>query len=259
MPGDGQPEPTIVAPPYGAVVSGPADGRAGCWAGADRAASSPWSPGTELGGGCLAGSRPYANPAIAPSAANAAAASRTSLSPLAVPARAAWVTAPRAAGGAAAATRVPAPEATAAASRPAAPGGAGRPARACRVAAVTREAYRAPNTATPVAVPTWRSVFTRPAAIPARAGSTAASAAEARPVEVMPRPIPARIKPDSSTSQVDVAVRWAIETSPAAAAAMATPSSTRIATVPLRRPVRRATVNETSDSGRNRSPAWTGE
>ena len=35
---------------------------------------------------------------------------------------------------------VPAPEATAAASRPAAPGGAGRPARACRVAVVTREA-----------------------------------------------------------------------------------------------------------------------
>ena len=35
---------------------------------------------------------------------------------------------------------VPAPEATAAASRWAAPGGAGRPARACRVAVVTREA-----------------------------------------------------------------------------------------------------------------------
>ena len=35
---------------------------------------------------------------------------------------------------------VPAPEATAAASRRAAPGGAGRPARACRVAVVTREA-----------------------------------------------------------------------------------------------------------------------
>ena len=141
----------------------------------------------------------------------------------------------------------------------AAPGGAGRPARACRVAVVTREAYRAPSTATPVAVPTWRSVFTRPAAIPAWAGSTAASAAEARPVEVMPRPIPARMKPGSSTSQVDVAVRWAIEASPAAAAAMATPSSTRIATLPISRPVSRATVKEARVSGRNRSPAWTGE
>ena len=48
-------------------------------------------------------------------------------------------------------------------------------------------------------------------------------------MEVMPRPIPARMKPGSSTSQLDVAVRWAIEASPAAAAAMATPSSTRIA------------------------------
>ena len=110
-----------------------------------------------------------------------------------------------------------------------------------------------------MAVPTWRSVFARPAAIPARAGSTAASAAEARPVEVMPRPIPARMKPGSSTSQVDVAVRWAIEASPAAAAAMATPSSTRIATLPISRPVSRATAKEASDSGRNRSPAWTGE
>ena len=75
----------------------------------------------------------------------------------------------------------------------------------------------------------------------------------------MPRPIPARMRPGSSTSQVDVAVRWAIEASPAAAAAMATPSSTRIATVPISRPVSRATVKEASDSGRNRSPAWTGE
>src|SRR6266516_8021837 len=90
--------------------------------------------------------------------------------------------------------------------------------------------------ATPVAVPTWRSVFTRPAAIPAWAGSTAESAAEARPVEVIPRPIPARMKPGSSTSQVEVAVRWAIEASPAAAATMATPSSTRIATLPISRP-----------------------
>ena len=110
-----------------------------------------------------------------------------------------------------------------------------------------------------MAVPTWRSVFTRPAAIPAWAGSTAESAAEARPVEVMPRPIPARMKPGSSTSQVEVAVRWAIEASPAAAATMATPSSTRIATLPISRPVSRATAKETSDSGRNRSPAWTGE
>ena len=75
----------------------------------------------------------------------------------------------------------------------------------------------------------------------------------------MPRPIPARMRPGSSTSQLDVAVRWAIEASPAAAAAMATPSRTRIATVPISRPVRRAAAKETSDNGRNRSPAWTGE
>jgi len=110
-----------------------------------------------------------------------------------------------------------------------------------------------------VAVPTWRSVFTRPAAIPGWAGSTAESAAEARPVEATPRPIPARMKPGSSTSQVEEAVRWAIEVSPAAAAAMATPRSTRIATLPISRPVRRATAKETSVSGRDRSPAWTGE
>ena len=46
-----------------------------------------------IGGDCLAGSGAKAKPAIAPSAANAAPASRTSLSPLAVPAWAAWVTA----------------------------------------------------------------------------------------------------------------------------------------------------------------------
>src|SRR5262249_56008743 len=118
----------------------------------------------------------------------------------AVPARAAWVRGAGAAGGTAAAARVPAPEATAAASRPAALGESGRPARACRVAVVTREAYRAPSTATPVAVPTWRSVFTRPAAIPAWAGSTADSAAEARPVEVTPSPIPARMNPGRHTT-----------------------------------------------------------
>src|SRR5262249_15831680 len=78
-------------------------------------------------------------------------------------------------------------------------GGGGRASRACRGAVVTREVYSAPSTATPVAMPTWRSVFTRPAAIPAWAGSTADSAAEARPVEVTPRPIPARRNPGSST------------------------------------------------------------
>jgi hypothetical protein len=50
------------------------------------------------------------------------------------------------------------------------------------------------------------------------------------------------MNPGSSTSQVEVAVRWAIEASPAAAAAMATPSSTRIATLPISRPVTRAAV-----------------
>ena len=105
-----------------------------------------WSLGPVRGGGRLGGqfpgggagrrlpggSGPKAKPAIAPSAANAAAASSTSLSPPAVPARAAWVTAARAAGGTMAATRVPAPEATAAASRWTASGGAraGPPGRA---------------------------------------------------------------------------------------------------------------------------------
>jgi hypothetical protein len=89
-------------------------------AGAGRAASSLWSPREE--GRCLAGSGPNAKPAMPPSAANAAAASSTSLRPLAVPAWAAWVTAARAAGGTTAATRVPAPEATAEASRWAGPG-----------------------------------------------------------------------------------------------------------------------------------------
>jgi hypothetical protein len=60
--------------------------QAWCWAVAGWVL---WSPGAGLGSGCLAGWGPYANPAIAPSAANAAAASRTSLSPRAVPARAA--------------------------------------------------------------------------------------------------------------------------------------------------------------------------
>ena len=78
-------------------------------------------------------------------------------------------------------------------------------------------------------------------------------------MDVMPRPAPARRKPDSSTSQVEPAVRWAIEAKPAAAATMAIPSSTRIPTLPIRRPVRSAAAKETSDSGKNRSPAWTGE
>ena len=60
---------------------------------------------------------------------------------------------------------------------------------------------------TPVAVPTWRRVLTRPVAIPARAGCTAESAAEARPVEVIPRPISARMRPGSSTSQMETALR----------------------------------------------------
>src|SRR3954471_6398306 len=146
-PGDRAPSPTRVEPEGAASVRG------------DGSPTAARSPGVGPGGGCAAGSGPKENPASAASAAKPAAASRTSLSPLAVPARAAWVTAARAAGGTAVTTRAPAPEATAEASRWAVPAGAGRPARPCRVAAVTREAYRAPNTATPVAVPTWRSVL----------------------------------------------------------------------------------------------------
>ena len=52
------------------------------------------------------------------------------------------------------------------------------------------------------------------------------------------------MKPGNSTSHVAVAVRWAIEASPAAAAAMAPPSNTRIATLPINRPVTKATTNE---------------
>src|SRR3954452_8582913 len=83
---------------HDAVSSGLVTGR---WAAAD------WMDRLTGGvaSGFLAGSGPKAKPTIAPSAANIAAASRTSLSPLAVPAWAAWATAARAPGGTVAATR----------------------------------------------------------------------------------------------------------------------------------------------------------
>jgi hypothetical protein len=67
------------------------------------------------------------------------------------------------------------------------------------------------------------------------------------------------MKPGTSTSQAEVALRWAIDASPVEAAAMATPSSTRIATLPISRPVSRATAKEARNSGRKRRPPWTGE
>ena len=50
-----------------------------------------------------------------------------------------------------------------------------------------------------------------------------------------------------------------IDASPAAAESIAPPSSTRIGTLPISRPVTRAAPKEARESGRNRSPAWTGE
>src|SRR4051794_14181446 len=120
-----------------------------------------------------AGWGPKTKATSAPTAASAAAARSTSLSPLAVPARAARTAASRMGGGTVAVTRVPAPEATAVARSWMAPAGRGRFARWGWGAAVTLEAYRAPNIATPVAVATRRRGVARPGGPAGRGGSTA--------------------------------------------------------------------------------------
>jgi len=153
---------------------------------------------------------------------------------------------------------------TAAASRCAAPGGGGQ----------ARQGRASGSGADPGGVEgrrarprRWRcrpgaACWSGRAAIPARAGSTRRPALP-RPgrVEVIPRPIPARMKPGSSTSQLDVAVRLG----PSRPARLRPPGhghAQQHPHPPLCRSAGRSAgrpVKEARVSGRNRSPAWTGE
>ena len=111
----------------------------------------------------------------------------------------------------------------------------------------------------PVAIPTCRNVLFVPDAMPDRSGETTLTAVEASAGFVSPMPIPPRTKPGSSSVQPESASMRAIRRSETPMIARPAPISQRAETRDVRLPETAATTNAASDSGRNRSPAASGE
>src|SRR3954447_1970644 len=72
----------------------------------------------------------------------------------------------------------------------------------------------APSPAMPVAMPIWRNVELMPEPMPARAGGTTPTAVDASGGFTRPTPMPAKMKPGSSTVHAESASTRAISTSP---------------------------------------------
>ena len=65
-----------------------------------------------------------------------------------------------------------------------------------------------PRPAMPVAIPTWRNVLLAPDAMPLRSGGTTEMADEASTGLTVPIPMPAMMKPGSSTVQLETHGSW---------------------------------------------------
>ena len=117
----------------------------------------------------------------------------------------------------------------------------------------------APRPAIPVAMPTCRNVLLVPDAMPDRSGGTTLTAVEASAGLVSPMPMPPSTKPGRSSVQPESGPMRAISSSETPMIARPAPISQRAETREVRLPETAATTNAASDSGRNRSPAWSGE
>ena len=111
----------------------------------------------------------------------------------------------------------------------------------------------------PVAIPTWRNVLLMPDAIPARCTATVDTAVVASGAFTKPIPMPPRMKPGSSTVQCELALTRLIDHIAIAFSASPNASSARTGTRPVSRPASGAAKNETTESGRNRTPVSSGE
>ena len=116
-----------------------------------------------------------------------------------------------------------------------------------------------PSVATPVAIPTWRSVELIPEAIPARAGSTTPTAVEMRGVDTRPVPMPPTTIPARRCVQSDSGVSPRMSRSPAPVSRKPAPISARRGTCEVRRPAMPAVMKIATVSGRNRMPVSTAE
>jgi len=113
----------------------------------------------------------------------------------------------------------------------------------------------APSTAMPVAIPTCRNVAFTPDAMPARSGSTTATAVDASGTLTSPAPTPATTRPASRAVQSDAGVRPCISSSPIPIRRNPGPISSRVGTRADRRPATPAVRKIAPVSGRNRMPA----
>lgn len=111
----------------------------------------------------------------------------------------------------------------------------------------------------PVAMPIWRKVELIPDPIPVRWGGTTLTAVEASGALTSATPMPATTKPASSDVQSDDTVSPRMSSSATPTIAMPPPMSARTGTRAERRPATGPTKKESSDSGRKRSPAWSGD
>ena len=98
-----------------------------------------------------------------------------------------------------------------------------------------------------------------PEAMPARRGSTTDTAVDASGALTKPMPTPAMTKPGSSFVQCEPGVIPCIVRSAIPISDMPTPKRMRTGMRVDRRPAIGAATNETSESGRKRSPACSGE
>ena len=111
----------------------------------------------------------------------------------------------------------------------------------------------------PVAMPTWRKVELIPEPMPARCGGTTLTAVEASGALTSATPTPATMKPSSSAVHSDDADSPRMSSRATPTRAMPPPMRARIGTRADRRPAIGATKNDSSERGRKRTPACSGE
>ena len=111
----------------------------------------------------------------------------------------------------------------------------------------------------PVAIPIWRNVLLIPDAIPARRGSTTLTEVDASGALTRPMPMPPTMKPASSVVQLEPSSIPCMSRSATPTTASPPPSSSRTGTRSDSLPAIGATTNETSESGRKRTPVATAE
>jgi hypothetical protein len=111
----------------------------------------------------------------------------------------------------------------------------------------------------PVAIPTCRKVELIPDAAPLRRGSTTPIAVVARAGLVQPMPIPATMKPGSNVVQSSLGSIPLISSRPMPTSTSPDPMNARAGSRSTSLPVAGATRKDSTETGRNRTPASRGE